>query len=97
MSVPDCFAQLFRFVKIRPEFNKKVVLKLKIQKNNFDKKYAPKFLSFNEKNWKDLDEFFTQKDTDEIFTKENHFESLILGLFIKVTKHPGTLVIRDDG
>ena len=38
---------------------KKVVLKLKIQKNNFDKKYAPKFLSFNEKNWKDLDEFFT--------------------------------------
>ena len=35
--------------KIRPAFNKKVFLKLKLTKNHFSKKCAPKFLFFNEK------------------------------------------------
>ena len=37
-----------------------VVLKLKLPKNNFNKKCAPKFLFFNEKTYQeDLDDFFT--------------------------------------
>ena len=42
--------------KMGPDFSKKVVVKLKLPKNNFNKKCAPKFLLFNEKNQKDLDD-----------------------------------------
>jgi hypothetical protein len=35
--------------KIRPDFSKKVVSRLKLLKNHYNKKCAPKFLFFNEK------------------------------------------------
>ena len=35
--------------KIEPDFSEKVVLKLKLTKNHFSKKRAPKFIMFNEK------------------------------------------------
>jgi hypothetical protein len=34
--------------KIGPDFSKKVALKLKLPKNHFNKKYAPKFIFFND-------------------------------------------------
>ena len=34
--------------KIGPDFSNKKVLKFKLPKNNFNKKYAPKLLFFNE-------------------------------------------------
>ena len=43
-----CLA-FYMLSKIGPDFSKKLVLKLKFSKNNFDKKCAPKILFFNEK------------------------------------------------
>jgi hypothetical protein len=40
--------------KIGPDFSKKVVLKIKLPKNHFNKKCPPKILFFNEKNQEDL-------------------------------------------
>ena len=36
-------------LKMGPDFSNKVGLKSKLPKNNFNKKYAPKLLFFNEK------------------------------------------------
>ena len=43
--------------KIGHDFDNKVVLKLRLQKNNFSKKYGPKPLLFIEKILKGLDDF----------------------------------------
>ena len=52
--------------KIGPGFSKKMVLKLKLPKNHFNKKCAPKSLFLNEKK--------NQKDLND-FDIENYFES----------------------
>ena len=44
-------------LKIDHDFDNKVVLKLRLQKNNFSKKYGPKPLFFIEKILKGLDDF----------------------------------------
>jgi hypothetical protein len=41
---------LATLTEIGPDFSKKVVLKLKLPKNHFNNKCAPKLFLFNEKN-----------------------------------------------
>ena len=58
--------------KIRPDFSKKVILKLKLPKNHFNKKCAPKLLFFNEKKVGKIAWFFdTDSDIENSLWKSN--------------------------
>ena len=52
--------------KIGHDFSNKVVQKLKLSKNNFNKKCAPKQVLFIEKNLNDLKDFLHRKFTWKI-------------------------------
>ena len=49
----NVFEKIFA-AKIRPDFSKKVVLNLKLPKNHFNKKCAPKILFLNEKKFRKI-------------------------------------------
>ena len=62
--------------KFQSDFGKKVVLKMKSQKKQFNKKCAPKLLFFNEKNQKDWDDFWLKIHIENpIFTLCDKVES----------------------
>ena len=53
--------------KIGPDFSKKVVLKLKLPKNNFNKSFAPKLFFFNEKKIRAIRMTFNIENSIPIF------------------------------
>ena len=83
-------------LKIGPDFSKKVVLKLKLPKNHFNKEGAPKKLLLNEKNQKGSNDFLHRKFTMKSSISALCDELAKLGKVSQDAYNPGLWLILYD-